>query len=75
VLISPVLSVITTTDPLVSIVVAHVWLGEQFASSPGAIAAEVISLAVMAAGIVALSQHAPHVAPRLADDLAEVSAG
>jgi drug/metabolite transporter (DMT)-like permease len=75
VLISPVLSVITTTDPLVSIVVAHVWLGERFASSPAAIAAEVISLAVMAAGIVALSRRAPHVAPRLADDLAEVSAG
>lgn len=62
-LISPVLSVITTTDPLVSIGIAHVWLNERLNSSPLAIAAEVISLAVMAGGIVALSRRAPHVTP------------
>lgn len=68
VLISPVLSVITTTDPLVSIGIAHLWLGEHLADSPADIALQVTSLAVMAAGIVALSRRAPHVAPRLADD-------
>jgi hypothetical protein len=68
VLISPVLAVITTTDPLVSIAIAHVWLKEQIASSPPALAAEAVSLVVMAAGIVALSRRAPHVAPRLAAD-------
>lgn len=71
VLISPVLSVITTTDPLVSIAIAHVWLDEHLASSPGAVTAEVISLAVMAAGIVALSRRAPHVA-RPADQPAAI---
>jgi drug/metabolite transporter (DMT)-like permease len=68
VLISPVLSVITTTDPLVSIGIAHLWLDEHLASSPAAVAGEVTSLAVMAAGIVALSRRAPHVAPRVAAD-------
>ena len=66
VLLSPVLSVITTTDPLVSIAIAHVWLKEELSSSPTAVAAEVLSLAVMVAGIIALSRRAPHVAPRLA---------
>jgi drug/metabolite transporter (DMT)-like permease len=68
VLISPVLAVITTTDPLVSIAIAHVWLKEQIASSPPALAAEAVSLGVMVAGIVALSRRAPHVAHRLTGD-------
>lgn len=34
VLIAPVLAVITAADPLVSIGIARVWLGESFASSP-----------------------------------------
>ena len=60
-LISPVLAIITTVDPLVSICIAHFWLKEKVASAPGDIAAEVISLAVMAGGIVALAHRAPHV--------------
>lgn len=66
VLLSPVLSVITTTDPLVSVAIAHIWLRENLAASPPAVAAEAVSLAVMAAGIIALSRRAPHVAPRQA---------
>lgn len=60
-LISPVLAVITTADPLVSICIAHFWLKENVASAPGNIAAEVISLAVMTGGIVALAHRAPRV--------------
>jgi hypothetical protein len=56
-----VLAVITTADPLVSICIAHFWLKEKVASAPGDIAVEVISLAVMAGGIVALAHRAPHV--------------
>jgi drug/metabolite transporter (DMT)-like permease len=60
-LISPVLAVITTVDPLVSIGIAHLWLGEKIASAPADLAAEAISLAVMAAGVYALAHRAPHV--------------
>ena len=60
-LISPVLAVITTVDPLVSIGLAHVWLDEKIASSPLDLAAEGISLTVMTAGIIALAHRAPHV--------------
>ena len=60
-LISPVLAIITTVDPLVSICIAHFLLKEKVASAPLNIAAEVISLAVMAGGIVALAHRAPHV--------------
>ena len=60
-LISPVLAVITTVDPLVSIGLAHFWLGEKIASTPLDLAAEGISLAVMTGGIVALAHRAPHV--------------
>jgi drug/metabolite transporter (DMT)-like permease len=61
-LIAPVLAVITATDPLVSIGIAHVWLNETVASSPGALAGEALSLAVMTAGIVALAHRSPAVA-------------
>jgi hypothetical protein len=61
-LLSPVLAVITTADPLVSIGIAHFWLDESFASGPVDVAAEVVSLAVMTAGIVLLARRAPIVA-------------
>lgn len=67
-LISPVLSVITIVDPLVSIGIAVLLLHEKLASSPRDIAIEVISLAVMPAGITALSRRAPHVATHLGTD-------
>jgi hypothetical protein len=49
-LIAPVLAIITTADPLVSIGLAHAWLGETITSTPLAVVGEVISLAVMTAG-------------------------
>jgi drug/metabolite transporter (DMT)-like permease len=62
VLISPVLSVITATDPLVSIAVAHLWLNEKLAGGGLAVTAEVVSLGVMIAGIAALAHRAPQAA-------------
>jgi hypothetical protein len=58
ILISPVLAVITTADPLVFLGIAHFWLKEEVASMPPDLAVEAISLAVMAGGIVALAHRA-----------------
>lgn len=58
-LIAPVLAVITTTDPLVSITLGHLLLHENIASTPASLGSEAASLAVMTAGIVALSHRAP----------------
>ena len=60
-LISPVLAIITTADPLVSVAIAYAWLGETITTTPPALAGEAISLIVMAAGIYALARRAPHV--------------
>jgi hypothetical protein len=46
---------VTTADPLVSIGIAHVWLGETVASTPLNLAAEAAALAVMIGGIIALA--------------------
>jgi drug/metabolite transporter (DMT)-like permease len=62
ILVSPVLAIITVTDPLVSISIANLWLNESIASSAGDVAIEIFSLAVMAGGIVALAQRAPQAA-------------
>lgn len=70
-LISPVLAVITTVDPLVSIGLATVLLEERVVATPAAMVAEVFFLAVMTGGIVALA----HRAPRVAHDLAGGAAG
>lgn len=58
-LIAPVLAVITTADPLVSITLGRVLLNERIAASAVDIAAEAVALAVMTAGIVALARRAP----------------
>jgi drug/metabolite transporter (DMT)-like permease len=58
-LIAPVMAVITATDPLISIGLAYVWLGERPASSALGIAGEVASLAVMVAGIIVIAHRAP----------------
>jgi hypothetical protein len=63
-LIAPVLAIRTVTDPLVAIGIGLVWLNEQVASSPAAIAAEVVGLIVMSVGVVALAYRSPHVAAR-----------
>ncbi len=63
-LIAPVLAIITTVDPLTSIGIAHVWLGERIASTTGDLAAEAVALAVMTAGIIALAHRSPAAAAR-----------
>jgi drug/metabolite transporter (DMT)-like permease len=73
-LISPVLAIITAVDPLVSIAVAHAWLGETISSTPLALAGEVVSLAVMTGGIYLLAHRAPQVVSRTADGSASRTA-
>jgi len=60
--VSPVLAVITATDPLVSIGLAHFWLNEQLTSSAAGVAGAVVALLLMTAGITALAHRAPIVA-------------
>lgn len=49
-LIAPVLAIRTVTDPLVAIGIGLLWLHEQIAGSPAAIAAEVAGLIIMSGG-------------------------
>jgi drug/metabolite transporter (DMT)-like permease len=60
-LIAPVLSIITVCDPLISIALAALWLNEKLNSTAAGIAGEVISLALMVAGIVIVAHRAPNV--------------
>lgn len=60
-LIAPVLAIITACDPLISIALAAFWLNETLASSPAAVAGQVLSLAVMVTGITVVAHHAPQV--------------
>ncbi len=60
-LIAPVLAVITTADPLVSMVAGAAFLHEQLAVTPAALAAEGLALAVTIGGIIALAHRAPQV--------------
>jgi drug/metabolite transporter (DMT)-like permease len=61
-LIAPVLAVITTADPLVSMGTGAVFLHEKIAAAPPDLAAEGLALAVTIGGIIALAQRAPQVA-------------
>ena len=61
-LIAPVLAVITTADPLVSMAAGAAVLHEKIAVTPLALAAEGCALAVMIVGIVALAHRAPQAA-------------
>jgi drug/metabolite transporter (DMT)-like permease len=64
-LIAPVLAIITVTDPLVSIGIGVAFLHERIATTAPALAGEMIALAAMAAGIMALAQRSPQVARQL----------
>jgi drug/metabolite transporter (DMT)-like permease len=59
-LVSPVVAVITVTDPLVGIAVGLLWLGERLHGGPGAITGEVAGLALMAGGVWVVASRAPH---------------
>lgn len=58
---SPALAVITTVGPLVGIGIGLLWLGESINTPGWALALEVISLAVMTGGVLALAYRAPQV--------------
>jgi drug/metabolite transporter (DMT)-like permease len=58
-LIAPVLSILTAADPLISILLAVVFLSEKLNSSPGAILGQIATLTLMVAGIVIIARHAP----------------
>lgn len=60
VLASPVVAVITVTDPMVGIGIGLLWLGEKVSAEPGAIAAEVLGLLIMAFGVWLVAHRAPH---------------
>jgi drug/metabolite transporter (DMT)-like permease len=62
-LIAPVLSIITVCDPVVSVALGWLWLGERLSSTPAGIAGEVITLLLMAAGIVIIAHRAQHLIP------------
>jgi drug/metabolite transporter (DMT)-like permease len=60
--VAPALAVITTVTALVSIGIGYLWLNESIATGPAGVVAQVVSLAVMTAGIVMLAHRAPVVA-------------
>lgn len=64
-LIAPVLAIITVADPLISIALAYFWLHEHLRSSPAEIAGQVVSLALMTAGIVVIAHHSPQAIKQL----------
>ncbi|MFF5989627.1 DMT family transporter [Prauserella flavalba] len=59
--LAPALAVIVALDPLVSIGVGALWLGEELPGGAGRIAGQVLGLAIAIAGIALLSQRAPQV--------------
>ncbi|WP_199432324.1 DMT family transporter [Qaidamihabitans albus] len=72
--LAPALAVIVALDPLVSIGVGALWLGERLHGSPGAIAGQVLALAVLLGGITLLSRRAPQAA-QAEEDSAEQRSG
>jgi len=62
-LLAPVLAIIIASDPIVSIALGALWLGEKLSASPAGLAGEIVSLLVMTAGIVVLARHAPQALP------------
>jgi hypothetical protein len=72
--LAPVQAILTTTDPVISIGLSVLWLGSRLQSSPAAIAGVVVSLLVMAVGIVITAHQAPQ-APRRPDERIVTSAG
>jgi drug/metabolite transporter (DMT)-like permease len=59
------LAIITLGDPLVGIGIGVIWLGESIASDVWAVFGELLSLAVLATGTVALAHRAQRVGERI----------
>lgn len=62
-MVAPVLAIITSSDPLMAILLAGLLLNERLADSPAAIAGEVVSLILMTAGVVVIAQRSPQATP------------
>lgn len=60
--LSPALSVIVVLDPLVSLGIGVLWLGETVGLGVGPVIGELLGLAVMITGVVLLAGRAPQVA-------------
>ncbi|MFB9905954.1 DMT family transporter [Allokutzneria oryzae] len=69
--IAPALAVIVTLDPLVSLGIGVLWLGERLSDGPGAVIGQVLALAALVGGIAMLSKFAPQAA--LAAEQAEAT--
>jgi drug/metabolite transporter (DMT)-like permease len=63
-LIAPVLSIITSCDPIISITLGTLWLNEKLSSTPAGIAGEVATLILMVAGIIVVAHRGQQVAPQ-----------
>jgi drug/metabolite transporter (DMT)-like permease len=61
-LIAPVLAIITTCDPVISVFLGWLWLNEKLNGTVAGIVGEVITLLLMSAGIYVVSHRAPHIA-------------
>jgi hypothetical protein len=59
--LAPVQSIITSTDPILSIALSILWLNVVLNDSPAAIFGEVAALMVMVAGIIVTAHNSPHV--------------
>lgn len=71
--LAPVQAIITTADPIISIALAILWLNVHVSSSPAGIAGQVISLAVMTAGIVITAHSAPQCQPKPAQKVVQAA--
>jgi hypothetical protein len=67
-LVSPVVAVITVTDPLVGIGIGILWLHESLRADAGAVLGEVFGLLMLAGGVWLVAHRAPHLATRAASD-------
>jgi drug/metabolite transporter (DMT)-like permease len=74
-MVSQVLSITTACDPIISIILAVVWLGETLTSTPLAIVGEVVALALMTMGIVIIAHRSPELAPQPAPVAAQARPG
>jgi hypothetical protein len=72
--LAPVQAILTTTDPVISIGLSILWLGSRLRSSPAAIAGVVISLIIMAVGIVITAHRAPQAPRQAASEVASQAA-
>ncbi|MFU8871643.1 DMT family transporter [Micromonospora sp. SL4-19] len=59
---APALATITVTDPLVSIGVGLLWLGERIMTAPWFVVGEVLALVLVVVAVSLLARRAPHVA-------------